>query len=139
MFQTLPVAPAPATLPPVDLPDSGLTYLPWAQPLTTISALPNPGVQFAAGPSALPGPPLVHVPVSMSLATVIPQPEPQTPVPDLRQSPDPRLDCELPEPPLDEDADSESPSLLDNILEERKAAEGGMKDSFSSSIFIPDV
>uniref|UniRef100_H3DA45 OCA domain-containing protein n=1 Tax=Tetraodon nigroviridis TaxID=99883 RepID=H3DA45_TETNG len=60
----LPVAPAPASLPQVELPDSGLTYLPWAPPLATISTTPNPGLQFAAG-ATLPGSPLVHVPLSM--------------------------------------------------------------------------
>lgn len=135
------MAPAPATLPQMELPDSGLTYLPWAQPLATISTVPNPGVQFAAGAAALPASPLVHMPLSMSVTTMLPQPEPQIAGPDLQQSPDPQLDCELPEQPLDEDTEpeSESPSLLDKLLEERKAEEEGAKDSYSSSLFIPHV
>uniref|UniRef100_A0A3B4H6V9 POU class 2 homeobox associating factor 1 n=1 Tax=Pundamilia nyererei TaxID=303518 RepID=A0A3B4H6V9_9CICH len=76
-FGTIPVAPAPASLPQVELQDSGLTYLPWAQPLTTISTMPNHGVQFAPGSAALPGSPLVHMPLSMSLTAMIPQLEPQ--------------------------------------------------------------
>lgn len=141
LFQTLPMAPAPAALPQMELPDSGLTYLPWAQPLATISTVPNPGVQFATGAAALPGSPLVHMPLSMSVTTMVPQLEPQTTGPDLQQSPDPQLDCELPEQPLDEDAepDSDSPSLLDKLLEERKAEEEGVKDSYGSSLFIPNV
>uniref|UniRef100_A0A3Q4GER2 OCA domain-containing protein n=1 Tax=Neolamprologus brichardi TaxID=32507 RepID=A0A3Q4GER2_NEOBR len=56
---TIPVAPAPASLPQVELQDSGLAYLPWAQPLTAISTMPNHGVQFAPGSAALPGSPLI--------------------------------------------------------------------------------
>lgn len=125
----------------MELPDAGLTYLPWAQPLATISTVPNPGVQFGGGAVALPGSPLVHMPLSMSVTPMVPQPEPQPADPDLQHSPDPQLDCELLEQPLDEDTepDSESPSLLDKLLEERKAEEEGVKDSYGSSLFIPDV
>lgn len=126
----------------MELPDSGLAYLPWAQPLTTISAMSNPGVQFAAGAAALPAPPLVHMPLSMSLTTMVPQPEPQTTDPLRHQDPHPQLDCELPDQPLDEDAGSESdsPSLLDKLLEERKAEEEGVKESpYRNSLFIPNV
>lgn len=136
------MAPAQAPLPQMEFPDSGLTYLPWAQPLTTISTMSNPGVQFAASAAALPAPPLVHMPVSMSLTTMIPQPDPQTTDPELHQDPHPQLDCELPDQSsLDEDtgSESESPSLLDKLLEERKAEEEGVKDSYRSSLFIPNV
>lgn len=121
----------------MELPDSGLTYLPWAQPLTTISTMSNPGLQFAAGAAALPASPLLH----MSLTTMIPQPGPQTTDPGLHQDPPPPLDCELPDQPLDEDtgSESESPSLLDKLLEERKAEEEGVKDPYRSSLFIPNV
>lgn len=132
------MAPAPASLPQMELPDSGLAYLPWGQPLATLSAVPSPGVQFAAGAAA----PLVHMPLSVSVTTMLPPPEPPSAGPDLQQSPDPQLDCDLPEQPLDEDTepDSESPSLLDKLLEERKAEEEeGAKDSYSSSLFIPHV
>lgn len=99
----------------------------------------NPGVQFAASAGAHPASPLVHMPLSMSLTTMVPQPDPQTTDPELHQ--DPQLDCELPDPPLDEDSgsESESPSLLDKLLEERKAEEEGVKDSYRSSLFIPNV
>lgn len=101
----------------------------------------NPGVQFTASAAALPASPLVHMPLSMSLTTMIPQPDPQTTDPELPQDQHPHLDCELPDPPLDEDAgsESESPSLLDKLLEERKAEEEGVKDSYRSSLFMPNV
>ncbi|CAG06478.1 unnamed protein product, partial [Tetraodon nigroviridis] len=137
-LQGLPVAPAPASLPQVELPDSGLTYLPWAPPLATISTTPNPGLQFAAG-ATLPGSPLVHVPLSMAPAAAS-RAEPSAAAPDLQRSPESPLDCELPEPDLDQDADAEgdsdSPSLLDKLLEERKAEEEALKDSYGSSLFI---
>ncbi|XP_051254047.1 POU domain class 2-associating factor 1 isoform X1 [Dicentrarchus labrax] len=146
-FGTIPMAPAPASLPQMELPDSGLTYLPWAQPLTTISTMPNPGVQFAPGSAALPGPPLVHMPLSMSLTTMIPQLEaqgidPQSQILDLPHSSDHQLDPEPQGQSLDEDpgVESESPSLLDKLLEDQKDDGGeGDKDSYSSSLFIPDV
>ncbi|XP_074535847.1 POU domain class 2-associating factor 1 [Halichoeres trimaculatus] len=138
-FGTFPVAPA-ASLPQMELPDSGLTYLPWAPPLTTISTMPNAGVQFAPGPTALPGSPLVHMPMPMSLATMIPQgvdPLPQTLEPPQHSDHlDPESQC------LDEDQDveSESPSLLDKLLEEQKDdGEEEDKDSYSGSLFVADI
>ncbi|XP_070685537.1 POU domain class 2-associating factor 1 isoform X2 [Pempheris klunzingeri] len=145
-FGTIPVAPAPASLPQMEFPDSGLAYLPWAQPLTTISTMANPGVQFAPGPAALPGSPLVHMPLSMSLTTMIPQLEaqgvdaqPQTL--ELPQRSDHQLDHEPQGPSLDEDpgVEAESPSLLDKILEDQKDDGEEDKDSFSSSLFVPNV
>ncbi|KAM9359109.1 POU domain class 2-associating factor 1 [Symphorus nematophorus] len=141
-FGTIPVGTAPATLPQMELPDSGLTYLPWAQPLTTISTMPNPGVQFAPGSAALPGSSLVHMPLSMSLTTMIPQGvDPQPQILDL-QRPDHPLDPDQQGQSLDEDAgvEPESPSLLDKLLEEQKddSVEED-KDSYSSSLFIPNV
>lgn len=141
------MAPASASLPQMELPDSGLTYLPWAQPLTTISTMPNPGVQFAPNSAALPGSPLVHMPLSMSLTTMIPQPEPQgvDPQPqilDLQQRTDHQLDSEPQDQSLDDDAvgEPESPNLLDKLLEDRKDEVGGEgKDSYSSSLFILNV
>ncbi|XP_034557397.1 POU domain class 2-associating factor 1 [Notolabrus celidotus] len=138
-FGTIPVAPA-ASLPQMEFPDSGLTYLPWAPPLTTISTMPNSGVQFAPGPAALPGSPLVHMP--MALTTMIPQgvdPLPQAL--DHPQHPD-HLDPESHDQCLDEDQDveSEPPSLLDKLLEEQKDNdEEEDKNSFSSSLFVPDI
>lgn len=132
----------------MDLPDSGLTYLPWAQPLTTISTMPNPGVQFAPGSAALSGSPLVHMPLSMSLTTMIPQLETQGSdhQPQILELPpqrsDHQLDPEAQAQSLDEDPDiePESPNLLDKLLEDQKEdGEGEDKDSYSSSIFIPNV
>uniref|UniRef100_A0A3B4UFQ4 POU class 2 homeobox associating factor 1 n=1 Tax=Seriola dumerili TaxID=41447 RepID=A0A3B4UFQ4_SERDU len=99
---------SPAALPQMELPDSGLTYLPWAQPLTTISTMPNPGVQFAPG------------------STLEAQ----------------GLDPEAPGQSLDEDPEiePESPNLLDKLLEDHKEdGEEEDKDSYSGSLFIPNV
>uniref|UniRef100_A0A8C9Y0L4 OCA domain-containing protein n=1 Tax=Sander lucioperca TaxID=283035 RepID=A0A8C9Y0L4_SANLU len=111
----------PGSLPQMELPDSGLTYLPWAQPITTISTMPNPGVQFAPGSAALPGSPVVHMPLSMSLTTMIPQLEAQG--------------GGHPHP-----LEAESPNLLDKLLEDQKGdSEDEDKDSYSSPLFIPNV
>uniref|UniRef100_A0A8C7XKZ6 OCA domain-containing protein n=1 Tax=Oryzias sinensis TaxID=183150 RepID=A0A8C7XKZ6_9TELE len=125
-FGTIPVAPAQTSVPQMELSDSGLTYLPWAQPLTTLSSMPNPGVQFASSSAALPGSPLVPMPLSMSLATMIPQLglDPEQQGQSLTESP--------------EDA-PESPNLLDKLLEDHKKHEEEDKDSYSSSLFIANV
>ncbi|KAM7413695.1 hypothetical protein PAMA_020873 [Pampus argenteus] len=144
-FGTIPVAPTASSLPQMELPDSGLTYFPWAQPLTTISTMPSSGVQFAQGSATLPGSPLVHMPLSMSLTTMIPQLEaqgadPQPQILDLPQRSDHQLDPHG--HALDEDpgAERESPNLLDKLLEDQKEdAEEEGKDSYSSSLFIPHV
>lgn len=137
------MAPAPAPIPQMELPDSGLTYLPWGQPLTTISTLPTPGVQFTHNSAPLPGSPLVHMPLSMSLATVIPQsvdPHPQ--IVELHQNSEHQLDSEPQDHSLDEDdvRDTESPNLLDKLLEEQKDhVHVEDKDSYNSAIFIPNL
>ncbi|XP_047449299.1 POU domain class 2-associating factor 1 [Mugil cephalus] len=143
-FGTIPVAPAPTSLPQMELPDSGLTYLPWGQPLTTISTVTNPAVQFAPGSAALPGSPLVHMPMSMSLTTMIPQLEShavdhQPQILDLPPHSDHQLDPGPQGPSLDEDPEvqPESPNLLDKLLEDRK--EHGEEEEDSSTIFIPNV
>ncbi|KAM9318076.1 POU domain class 2-associating factor 1 [Pholidichthys leucotaenia] len=142
-FGAIPVTPAPTSLPQVELPDTGLTYLPWAQPLTTISTMPNAGVQFASGSAALPGSPLVHMPLSMSLTTMIPQLDNQgldahAQILDL-----PRQDSAAQGQALNEDpeVDPESPNLLDKLLEDHKenGREEEGKDSYRNSLFIPDV
>ncbi|XP_029964554.1 POU domain class 2-associating factor 1 [Salarias fasciatus] len=145
-FGTIPVAPGQTSLPPMELQDSGLTYLPWAQSLTTISTMPNPGVQFAPGAAALPGSSLVHMPLSMSLTTMIPQLEPPCvgPHPQIQDLPhsDHHLEPGAHGQSLHDDPEvrPESPNLLDKILEDRKeSGEDDDKDSYSSSIFIPDV
>ncbi|KAF3692587.1 POU domain class 2-associating factor 1 [Channa argus] len=146
-FGTIPVSPSPASLPQMELQDSGLTYLPWAQPLTTISTMPNPGVQFGPSSAALPTSPLVHMPLSMSLTTMIPQLEAQSADPhpqilDLPQRSDHPLDPEQQGQSLDEDqgVEPESPNLLDKLLEDNKENdEEEEKDSYSNSLFIPNV
>ncbi|XP_034460913.1 POU domain class 2-associating factor 1 [Hippoglossus hippoglossus] len=144
-FGTIPVAQAPGSFPQMELPDSGLTYLPWTQPLTTISTMPNPGVQFAPCSAALSGPPLVHMPLSMSVTTMIPQLEahgadPQLQILDLPQRSE--LNPEHQGQSLDEDPGMEpgSPNLLDKLLEDPKEdGEEEDKDSYSNSLFIPNV
>ncbi|XP_033953713.1 POU domain class 2-associating factor 1 [Pseudochaenichthys georgianus] len=144
-FGPIPLAPAQGSLPQMELPDSALTYLPWPQPITTISAMPSSGVQFASSSSALPGSPLVHMPLSMSLTTMFPQLEAQSlhpPQPQILEMPQ-RSEHQLDTEPQDDEgsgAESESPSLLDKLLEEQKGeGEEEDKDSYSSSIFIPNV
>ncbi|XP_075892041.1 POU domain class 2-associating factor 1 [Nelusetta ayraudi] len=142
-FGTLPMAPAPAPIPQMELPDSGLTYLPWGQPLTTISTLPTPGVQFSHNSAPLPGSPLVHMPLSMSLTTVIPQSVDHHPqIVELHQNSEHQLDSEPQDHSLDEDdvRDTESPNLLDKLLEEQKDhVHVEDKDSYNSAIFIPNL
>ncbi|XP_010891993.1 POU domain class 2-associating factor 1 [Esox lucius] len=65
-FGTL--APTSTGLPQVDLQDSALTYIPWAQPLTTI---PTSGVQFSPHPATLAGSQLV--PMSTSVPQTLEQ------------------------------------------------------------------
>ncbi|KAM9853539.1 uncharacterized protein pou2af1 [Aulostomus maculatus] len=141
-FGTIPVAPAPCPIPQVELPDSGLTYFPWAQPLTTISTVPSSGVQFAPGPATLSGSPLVHMPLSMSLTTMIPQStEPQPQILDQPHHSD-QINPEPQDPILDEDPgiESETPNLLDKLLEDQKdSSEEEGRDSYSNSLFIQNV
>lgn len=141
------MAPGQTALTQMELPDSGLAYPLWSQPLTTISAVPNPGVQFASGSAALPGSPVVHMPLPMSLTTMIPQQETQ----DLDRQPQ-NLDIphqsehELEQEPQDHslnedpEVEPESPSLLDKLLEDQKGHDDEEdKDSYSSSMFLPNV
>ncbi|KAG7237040.1 hypothetical protein INR49_032886 [Caranx melampygus] len=103
---------------------------------------------FAPGSAALSGSPLVHMPLSMSLTTMIPQLETQGAdhQPQILELPpqrsDHQLDTEAQAQSLDEDPDiePESPNLLDKLLEDQKEdGEEEDKDSYSSSIFIPNV
>ncbi|KAM4628328.1 POU domain class 2-associating factor 1 [Polymixia lowei] len=151
-FGTIPVAPAPASHPQVDLQDSGLTYIPWAQPLTTLSAMPTSGVQLKACSAGLPGSPLVHMPLPMSLTTMIPQLEAQglEPLPQPLEFPqlsenqlNPESQPQSLDPnPLDEDPDvePESPNPLEKLLEDPKAeGEDEGKDTYSNSLFLTNV
>lgn len=146
-FQTIPLAPGPSSLSQMDLPESGMAYPIWAQPLTTISTIPNPGVQFSPGSAALPASPLVHMPLSMSLTTMVPQMEaqvvdPQSHIVELPQQSEDQLDPEPQDQSLDEDleVEPESPNLLDKLLEDQKRhGEDEDKESYTSSIFLPIV
>lgn len=136
-----------ATFPQVDFQDSGLAYIPWAQPLTT---MPTSGVQFTPCSATLPGSPLVHMPLPMSLTTMIPQLETQClghqpmdlPLPVGHQlSPEPQVQI-LETHQLDEDpeVEPESPNPLEKLLEDPKEEEDEEgKDSYSNSLFIPNV
>ncbi|XP_041733742.1 POU domain class 2-associating factor 1 isoform X2 [Coregonus clupeaformis] len=112
-FGTL--APTSTALPQVDLQDSVLTYIPWAQPLSTI---PTSGVQFASHPASLAGSQLL--PMSMPVTPTMHQQDPQ-PQP-LEQSP----------------AGAEEPNPLEKLLEDQDQDD---KYTYvnSSSIFIPSV
>nr|XP_013872307.1 PREDICTED: POU domain class 2-associating factor 1 [Austrofundulus limnaeus] len=146
-FGALPVAPGQSSLSQMDLPDSGLAYPLWAQPLTTISALPSPGVQFSPGSAALPGSPVVHMPLSMSLTTMIPQLDAQgldtqSHIVELPQQSEDPLDPESQDQCLNEDleVEPESPNLLDKLLEDQKKHGGDEdKDLYPSSLFLPNV
>ncbi|XP_034024953.1 POU domain class 2-associating factor 1 isoform X2 [Thalassophryne amazonica] len=142
-FGTIPMAPAPSSFPQMDLKDSGMTYLPWAQPLNTISTMSSTGVQFTPGSASLPGTPLVHMPLSMSLTTVIPQLEAQSvdshlQILDLPQCSDHQLNRETQAQSLDDDSgiEPESPNLLDKLLDQKDAEEEQECKSFYSSSFF---
>lgn len=105
--------------------------------------MPN---QFASSSAALSGSPLVPVPLSMSLATMIPQlgaqgGEPQSQILELPLNSDHQLDPEQQGQALTESPEDapESPNLLDKLLEDHKKQEEEDKDSYSSSLFITDV
>ncbi|XP_077064897.1 POU domain class 2-associating factor 1 isoform X2 [Siphateles boraxobius] len=66
------VSTSSSALPPVEIPDSSLTYIPWAQPLSTISStvMQSPSVQAALSASQL-------FPVPLTLPVISPEPEPR--------------------------------------------------------------
>lgn len=122
VLQTIPVAPVSTPLPQMDL-DSGVTYLPW----TAVSS-----------PAALPGSQLLHVPLSMSLATMIPQLDVQASNGEV-QILDQPLHPDQEGQSVNEEAEEkqESTNLLDKLLEETKA--DTEKDPYSNSIFGTNV
>ncbi|XP_072314830.1 POU domain class 2-associating factor 1 [Eucyclogobius newberryi] len=123
-FGTIPVAPVPTPLPQMDS-DSGLTYLPW----TAMSS-----------PAALSGSPLLHVPLSMSLATMIPQLDLQVPNGEFQTLDQPLHPVtEGPSEHEEPEEKQEPPSLLDTLLEEQKADEGDDKDSYGNSTYVTNV
>ncbi|XP_077944944.1 POU domain class 2-associating factor 1 [Gasterosteus aculeatus] len=112
-FGTVPVAPAPGSAPQMELPDSGLPTCPGPARHHHIRHA-EPG-----GPT---GSPLVHVPLSMSLTTVIPQLE----------------EVHHMDPDLEQHAGAEAPSLLDKLLEDQEGdGEEEDKDSYGHSLFLP--
>nr|XP_054598891.1 POU domain class 2-associating factor 1 isoform X1 [Nothobranchius furzeri] len=139
----IPVAPGQSSLSSVEFPDSGLAYPLWAQPLTTISTLPNPGVQFPPGSAS----PLIHMPLSLPLTSVIPQLDaqdvnPQPQIVDLPHHSEDQLDPEPQEQSLSEETEeeSESSNLLDKLLEDQKGHdEEEDKDSYTNSLFLPNI
>ncbi|KAL0973064.1 hypothetical protein UPYG_G00198430 [Umbra pygmaea] len=110
-FGTL--APTSTTQPQLELQESALTYIPWAQPLTTIS--PS-GMQFATHPATLAGSQFVSMPMSMAVSSTMSQPDPQ---------------------PLEQVLDeAEEPNPLEKLLEDQDD-----KDTYvnSSSLFIHNI
>lgn len=133
-FQTIPVAPGQPSLSQMELPDSGVAYPIWTQPLTTISTIPSPAS------------PLVHMPLSMSLTTIRQMEaqvvDPQSHLVHLPQQPEGQLDPEPQDqcPNEDLEVEPESPNLLDKLLEDQKRrGEDEDKESYTSSIFLPNV
>ncbi|XP_026877060.1 POU domain class 2-associating factor 1 [Electrophorus electricus] len=72
------ISPPGTAMPQVDIPDSSLTYIPWAQPLPTLSA---PGLQRGPCPQALPLPQLMPIPLPMSMHAPVPGPQQEEPSP----------------------------------------------------------
>nr|XP_057936556.1 POU domain class 2-associating factor 1 [Doryrhamphus excisus] len=141
-FGTIPVAPAACSLPHVELPESGFAYIPWSQPFTALSTMPSSGVQFGPGSATLSGSSVVHMPWS----TMFPQQDPQgmdcqpqnlEPLQYSHQvNPEPHSEA----PDEDQGAELDESNLLDKILEgQRKDDELGGKESYSSSLFLPNA
>ncbi|KAM9811427.1 POU domain class 2-associating factor 1 isoform X3 [Syngnathus typhle] len=131
--QTIPVAATSCALPHMDLPDSGCAYIPWAQPLTTISTMIS-GVQFAPGSTTLSGSCLVQMPLSKSLASQGHQPHLLDPL-EYSDQTNSKTEEVIHE---DQAEELETPNLLDKILEDQGKDEySGGKVSYSNSFFLP--
>ncbi|XP_050985739.1 POU domain class 2-associating factor 1 isoform X4 [Labeo rohita] len=100
-----------SALPQVEVPDSSFTYIPWAQPLSTIS---GSVVQAPSMPAALSAPQLFPVPLTLPIVSQ--EPEPQQ--------------VETPQPP-------EGTLALEKLLEEDE----GQKEPYicNSSLFSEDI
>uniref|UniRef100_A0A671M9F4 OCA domain-containing protein n=1 Tax=Sinocyclocheilus anshuiensis TaxID=1608454 RepID=A0A671M9F4_9TELE len=100
-----------SSLPQVEVPDSSLTYIPWAQPLSTIS---SSVMQAPSMPAALTTP--QFFPVPLTLPVISPEPEPQQ--------------VETPQAP-------EGTLALEKLLEEDE----GQKEPYicNSSLFSEDI
>ncbi|KAM9811426.1 POU domain class 2-associating factor 1 isoform X2 [Syngnathus typhle] len=130
---TIPVAATSCALPHMDLPDSGCAYIPWAQPLTTISTMIS-GVQFAPGSTTLSGSCLVQMPLSKSLASQGHQPHLLDPL-EYSDQTNSKTEEVIHE---DQAEELETPNLLDKILEDQGKDEySGGKVSYSNSFFLP--
>ncbi|XP_061638064.1 POU domain class 2-associating factor 1 [Phyllopteryx taeniolatus] len=142
---TLPVAAATCSLPQMDLPELGCAYIPWNQPLTTLSTMIS-GVQFAPGSTTLSGSPLVHMSLSKTLTTTVPQLDTQG-IDSQVQNLEPLQYSDLTNRKLHDEVldegqavELEAPNLLDKILEDQgKEEESGGKVSYSNSLFVPNA
>ncbi|CAL1570863.1 unnamed protein product [Knipowitschia caucasica] len=118
------VAPVPTHLPQMDS-DCSLTYLPW----TAMSS-----------PAALSGSPLLHVPLSVPFATMIPQLDLRGPSAESSIQEQPMLSgTESPSEREVPEIKQESPSLLDALLEEQKSDNEQHKDMYSNPIYVTHV
>ncbi|XP_061923321.1 keratin-associated protein 10-5-like isoform X2 [Entelurus aequoreus] len=136
-FGTLPAC----SLPHLDLPEPGVAYIPWSQALT-----PSSGVQIVPRSASQSGSSLVHMPLSVSLSTWVPQQDGQGLYYESRnleplQYPE-LVDLKTHNEALEEDrgADLEAPNLLDTILEDqRRDDQLKGKKSCSTSIFVTNT
>uniref|UniRef100_A0A671MAQ2 OCA domain-containing protein n=1 Tax=Sinocyclocheilus anshuiensis TaxID=1608454 RepID=A0A671MAQ2_9TELE len=111
LFTNLTMSTSSSSLPQVEVPDSSLTYIPWAQPLSTIS---SSVMQAPSMPAALTTP--QFFPVPLTLPVISPEPEPQQ--------------VETPQAP-------EGTLALEKLLEEDE----GQKEPYicNSSLFSEDI
>ncbi|XP_076831981.1 POU domain class 2-associating factor 1 isoform X2 [Brachyhypopomus gauderio] len=105
------ISPSSTALPQVDVPDSSLAYIPWAQPLPTLS---GPIMQRSSCPQTLPLPQLLPVPLPMTLPAPTPGPQQEEPT-----------------------QAAEGTLALEKLLEEKEDE----KEEYacSSSLFTPDI
>ncbi|XP_077467776.1 POU domain class 2-associating factor 1 [Stigmatopora argus] len=121
-------------------PELGCAYIPWNQPLTSLSTMLS-GVQFAAGSTTLSGSSLVHMPLSRPLVSkqdtlvIGSQPQNLEPVQYSEQANHKPHGDEL-----EQAVELEPPNLLDNILENQgKIAELGGTLLYSNSLFLSNA
>ncbi|XP_057694080.1 POU domain class 2-associating factor 1 [Corythoichthys intestinalis] len=140
---TIPLAGPTCSLSQMEHQGLGRAYIPWTQPLTTLSTMLS-GVQFAAGSTTFSGSSLVHMPMSKSLTTMVSQQD--TLVIDSQpQILEPLQYSEqtIHKPhneELDQDVELEASTLLDKILENQgKVGELGGTVSYSNSLFLSNA
>ncbi|XP_053729518.1 POU domain class 2-associating factor 1 [Synchiropus splendidus] len=113
-FQTIPVAPATSSISHTQVPETGLTIIPWAQPFTTLSTMCSPpGPPLVSSSAAIPAAPLRHMPLPLG---------PHLQMLNHQMDPDSSMT-------LNEDVEVKppSPNLLDKLLEDQKE-EGAVED-----------